>query len=367
MKKQILLTAFVVITTMLFNAMPTCATVWRVNNNPNYTQGCNHCFNDLQTANDTSIVQSGDTVHLEASNIPYTGPGAAGETAINKFLVIIGPGYFLSQNANLQKNPASATVERIKFEIGSDSSVLKGVRIFNVGGSDDLTIEVGNILVENCYINADIDFRQNNNVFNISIKKCFVNGRITGTNAFANVSNLIINNTYIGRSVFLNDASNTYSGEISHCVIVAGGGSISPIDIRSDIQSFHNNIITRNAGGLPLTLINQNDNGSNIHDNIFIDVLPPFPTGSNNISLTSAYVFTPTGSQDSILNVNPIVTCPECYTAFPGTETFGMFGGADPYKLSGIPNIPAIYQLQSPLSIIQGAPINVSISTRSND
>lgn len=364
-KANLLLTITIVV--LMHCSLTSNATIWRVNNNPNYTQGCNHCFSSLQAANDTSIVMAGDTIHLEASNTTYAGPGTADETLITKHLVILGPGYFLSQNSNLQKNTVSATIAKIRFDTGSENSILKGVRIFRVGGSDDLTIAAGNILIEGCYVEEDVDFDQASNIVNVTIKKCYLNGRITGTNASGNVSNLLISNTYIGGSIFFDNPNETYSGEISHCVIVAGGGG-NAIDIRSDIQSFHNNIVTRNTGGIPVTLINQNDNGNNIHDNIFIDVLPNFATGSNNILLTSSYVFVQSGSQDSLLNVKSIIDCPECYTGFPtGTETMGMYGGADPYRLSGIPNIPSIYQLVSPLNILQGGTINVNISTRSND
>ncbi len=45
----------------------------------------------------------------------------------------------------------------------------------------------------------------------------------------------------------------------------------------------------------------------------------------------------------------------------------GMYGGATPYRPSGVPAIPAVYQLAAPNTAIQGDPINVTIGTRSND
>ncbi|HMR47167.1 MAG TPA: hypothetical protein PKC85_10420 [Bacteroidia bacterium] len=354
MKRQILLSALVVMTAILLKSLPCNATVWRVNNNPNYTQGCNHCFSSLQVANDTSVVMDGDTIHIEASSIDYVGSGT-NETMLSKKLVILGPGYFLNQNPLLQKNAVSATIRKLNLIPGSDYSIIKGVSFY--WGSSIYGIEisnVSNIIVESCYFDGGIKFSNSNPISDITLKKCYVTGAIGSTNA-ANISNLLISNCYFGSNVDLYQAGFSRSGEIAQCVI-----SNNNIDISSSIV-FYNNIANINT-------FNPNNNGTtNIHDNIFIGSLPVWLSGGNNIAMTNATVFPSSGSQDSILNVNPIGICPQCYTAFPGNETFGMFGGADPYSLSGIPNIPVIYQLQCPLNIIQGTPVNVNISTRSND
>lgn len=343
---------------MLLNTTPGNATVWRVNNNPNYTQGCTHCFNSLQAANDDSLVLAGDTIHLEASNILYSGPG--NKITINKPLVIIGPGYFLSQNPGLQKNTLSATIIRIEFLPNSENSVLKGVRIFGGSGSSHLTILASYITVENCYIEDDVIIKPDgNNITDIFIKKCFVGFRVIrygGGTGYA--SNVFVRNTYIRGSIDFLYPNYPVSGEVNNCII-AGIGS-GNLEITSYIYSFFNNIVAN-------TLI-QNDNGSNVFSNIFIGSLPGWAIANNGVALPNSTVFPSTGSPDSILNVNPIGICPECYTGAPsGTETMGIYGGVDPYQLSGIPNIPSIYQLQAPLNTIQGVPVNVNISTRSND
>lgn len=346
-------------TTTAFAVLMLCgltskATIWRVNNNPNYTQGCNHCFSSLQAANDSSIVMAGDTIHLEASSIIYLGPGPSGETSITKRLVILGPGYFLNQNSGLQKTTVSSTMERLKFDIGSENSTTKGITI-----NTDLYIQTSGITIESCLITSEVIFSNTIDINNVTIKKCFLNiVKNNGTPIGHNISNLILTNSYISGRLILFSATYTYSGEVSHNVF--NFTSANQLHIKSDIQ-FYNNIVS-------VTLFNQNNNGiNNVHDNIFIPSPPAWLVGGNNYSENLATVFPVTGSPDSILNVNPIGICPVCYTAFPGNATFGMYGGADPYRLSGIPNIPAIYQLASPLNAPQGGTINVNISTRSND
>ena len=354
-------TAFAV---LMLCVLTSKATIWRVNNNPNYTQGCNHCFGSLQVANDTSIVMAGDTIHLEASQTPYVGSGTGGDVILNKRIVILGPGYFLSQNPDEQKNSTSAVVVSIVFNPGSEFSILKGVEIATTS-TPDIQINTSNILIESCKVDRFIDFRATTGsptTSNIVIKKCYVSRLNNSNNNSPAITNLNISNSYFYQSFTLTGTPT--SGNVTHCYISNDGSSANWIDITNTID-FINNIVNRTSG---VSSLNQNNNGiNNVHDNIFIPSPPTWLVGGNNHTETYLTVFPSTGSPDSILNVNPIGICPVCYTAFPGNATFGMYGGADPYRLSGIPNIPAIYQLASPLNASQGSTINVNISTRSND
>ena len=49
-----------------------------------------------------------------------------------------------------------------------------------------------------------------------------------------------------------------------------------------------------------------------------------------------------------------------------GTDC-GIFGGAKPYKLSGIPEIPAFYKLTAPSNTTSGNPYTITFSVRSNN
>jgi hypothetical protein len=356
MKKQKHHKAFAAFAVIMLCTLTSQASIWRVNNNPNYTQGCNHCFSSLQAANDTSIVMAGDTIHLEASANVYLGSATVNETTLNKRLVILGPGYFLNQNLNLQKNAIAATVRKLNFSTNSDYSIVKGVSFD--WGSNIYGVEIHNashILIESCYFGNGFRFFNSNPISDITIKKCYISGAIGSTNA-QNITNILFSNCYIGFNVDLYQAGYSRTGEISHCVFL----NSATFQINSNIV-FYNNIVSTGT-------FSQINNGiTNVHDNIFIPSPPAWLVGGNNYSESLTTVFPSTGSQDSILNVNSIGICPVCYTALPGNATFGMFGGADPYRLSGIPNIPAIYQLQSPPNVLQGGTINVNIGTRSND
>ena len=86
----------------LLSANHLYADTWRVNNNPLYTDGCDHCFSELQEAVNSTMVSPGDTIHVEASGINYDGAD------ITKELTIIGTGYFLNENGQLQQNQQSS-------------------------------------------------------------------------------------------------------------------------------------------------------------------------------------------------------------------------------------------------------------------
>ncbi len=102
------------------------ATVWRVNNNPNYVQGtggpcgeldvCDHCFTDLQDAIDCSSVLSEDTIYVEASGNSY------GQITVDKQLTIIGAGFLLENNPGNQCNNLNSIVDFVDFQQGSSGS-----------------------------------------------------------------------------------------------------------------------------------------------------------------------------------------------------------------------------------------------------
>src|SRR6187549_1803900 len=83
------------------------AKIWRVNNNV----GINADFTTLQAAHNGAA--SGDTLYLEGS------PNSYGALTCTKKLAIIGTGYFLDQNLNLQANAAVSKVDGLSFNAGS--------------------------------------------------------------------------------------------------------------------------------------------------------------------------------------------------------------------------------------------------------
>lgn len=67
---------------------------------------------------------------------------------------------------------------------------------------------------------------------------------------------------------------------------------------------------------------------------------------------------------DSRFQLKP--TAPAKNAATHGGDC-GIFGGSDPYKLGGLPNIPIIYELNVPSSAPGGSTLNINIKARSEN
>lgn len=118
------------------------AKIWIVDSNAGSTS---KDFTNLQAAHDGA--KTGDTLYLIGSPVNYI----TTKVTVTKRLVIIGPGYFLSQNADTQANVASAFLnntavgvcEEQEFAAGSEGPVLTGVEIIG-----RIVINVNNVLIK---------------------------------------------------------------------------------------------------------------------------------------------------------------------------------------------------------------------------
>ena len=92
------------------------------------------------------------------------------------------------------------------------------------------------------------------------------------------------------------------------------------------------------------------------------------PAGSGNLNWQSN-IIVGTGSEDGKYMLK--AGSPALAAGEPiGGETpdCGAFGTADPYRLSGIPPVPAVYMLDVPTSIPSNATtMSIKLSTRSNN
>src|SRR4051812_28120195 len=115
LKNAMLKSTFSLICIVCLSVTSSYAKIWRVNNNPNVTAD----FTTLSAAH--TGASSGDTLHLEGSPTSY------GSMTCTKKLVIIGPGFFLSQNPNTQALKQTARVDNISFNVGSAGSEIMGL------------------------------------------------------------------------------------------------------------------------------------------------------------------------------------------------------------------------------------------------
>ena len=337
----------------LMVALNANAATWRVNN-----QGYSSDFTDLQFAVSHPTVNDGDTIHVEPSGVSY------GTVVCAKQLVLIGPGFKLglpNGNPDLQANSEMATVNRIQLDAGSEGTVIHGLRIAYAGTSSEINVNVSDIVIEGNFFDSGTEVVLSNSSV-LTLNNVAIHGNYFSTAGVVQYNSttvhsyngiVITNNYFEGDGIDLVDATTALSNcTVAFNVFNAPGNNCDVIS--TDV---HDNIFND-----PSATITPTQN--NIHHNLAAGVAT-LPGGNDNVNgvLMSA-IFVGSGSEDAMWTLQAGVDA--LYPASDATER-GIFGGADPYVLSGIPPVPTIYHLLSPTNAQAGTPLQVEISTRSND
>jgi hypothetical protein len=321
MKKLSLLLCFCCFITI------TNAKIWRVNNNA----GVITDFTSAQQANDAASVVNDDTLHFESS------PNNYGFLTLNKRLVLIGLGDFLTTNYDLQATGINAFLININVVNGGDGSTI--MVSFN-----DITLStVNDVVIQRCYVIDGIHINSS--------------------------SNTIIKNCYIGSTISINSGVNTqvFNSIIRSFILVSSTAS----------AVLTNNILAASSYGNVPTVYN-----TTYRNNIFLNMVSVVGFSNclleNNIA-NNAQFSTANGNQINIdmstVFINPTTGLDKdlqlkagspAIAAGVGGVNCGAFGGITPYKLSVIPPVPSIYKLVGPPAAV-GSSMNVTISTRSNN
>lgn len=326
----------------LLLASTTChATILRVNHVAALATNCITCYQSLPVAIAAAI--DGDTIHLEPSDQSY------GDAVIDKQLVIIGAGFILGSelpwNAGLQANSQTSIVNLITLNPGSEGTVITGLHFMDIIGGIKF-YSTSNILVRRNFFDEDgIEFRSGS-VSDITLAENFFAANLTNEITANTIVNLTIRNNYISGLLHLSDAEDVITNLVvtNNTFNNAGTQAVKNAEVANNV--FY-------QGGV-------SDNNNTIHDNISAAALPP---GTNNTVVTMGNVYNLTvGSDDGKWNIISSSPYDEA-----GSSPRGMFSGISPYHLSGIPNVPAIYGLQSTLNTSPGGTVNVTLSTRSNN
>jgi len=338
-------------------AITSHATVWRLNNRP----GTDADFTSLQGAHDaelygSTIVQAGDTLYLEASS------GSYGNLNATKKLTIIGAGYLSNENPNNQADFNTSNVGTITFNDGSQGSRISGCSITNiVVKTSEIVIERNSVFTD-AWSSYNIRFDADD-INNIIIRNNFIQNKNSTTNGYpeyrqvgnciytdkSGVNNVIVKNNYIevysihSLKMAL-DLGNGFSGIVENNVI--WGNTIV------NNCSFNNNILRE--GNFTKTNTTWYHNIGN--DNQFGDQY------GNQQYVAMIDVFVNILSTDGKWQLKP--NSPAVGAGVNGVDC-GMFGGDFPYVLSGIPAIPAIYQLDINLdNVNQQIEVEMSVKSR---
>jgi hypothetical protein len=321
-------------------------------------------YSDFQAAHDASI--AGDTIMM------MPGTRFASGNTLSKKLVIIGPGYFLSQNAGLQANTlgmdsAYSTIT-INDAAASGSSFIGCT--FSYGGVLVTGVNISDISFIRCWFNGNasnnnFSFQFNENINNFLFLQCAFKGSSISSGPIAVGTNLSFLNclfyakpdNYSYNNTFLLDNGLAHSGLIQNCIFsfYNATGSYMSLYLTSGTWAINNSI--SNSSAFQGTGITYQNN---------IGTADQFPAGSGNQqNKTWANIFTLTGSQDGQYALK--TGSPAIAAGISGTNC-GIFGGTTPYRLSGIPSVPTIYAITSPQGSTPSVnTVQINLSTRSNN
>lgn len=344
---------------MMFISTIAFAKIWIVDSNPGSTA---KDFTNLQAAHDGAA--AGDTLYLIGSPINYI----TTKVSVTKRLVIIGPGFFLNENVDTQANVLSAFIdnttpgvcEELEFAPGSEGSVLMGVKILGY-----MVINADNILIRRNHFKQEYLCEKSTviiNGSNVLFNQNFVEGSPGASPSTgivfitAGKSGVMVGNNYLhhacsgcgGGAIALNSAS-TSSVEVFNNIFYGG-----IIVFNATVQ---NNLFrTSNTMTFTSSVVRNNSASAGVF----------LPAGNNNESNVDGFstAFVGTGSTDGRWQLTAT-------SIFKGTGVGGvdrgMFGGVEPYILSGIPPIPTIYSLTAPAIGEKNTGLPLQLKVKSNN
>lgn len=314
------------------------ASVWRVNNKA----GTDADFSSPLIANNDASVLDGDTLLVEGSTVSY------GDVTFTKKLVVIGPGYFLAQNPETQANLATAMIENTVFNAGSDSSLMIGMHVINTGNG--IAIYTNAVTIKRCLVEQKINIEAND----VMLLQNYINYSSSSYHTIdipTNYSTVIIQNNFIsGYSGTSSTSYQTVNIEGTSIAILSNNVIYGSMEL---VNSTVSNNIWRSG------LLNTNV-GNTYSNNICNST--QFPAGTNMQGVDMVGVFKGTGTADGQWMLSD--TSVALGYGIDSVDC-GMYGGVDPYVLSGMPPIPSIYYFNAPstASTATGLPVSIKIKS----
>lgn len=315
-------------------------------------------FSDLQSAIDAA----------NPNDWIYVYPGNYESIVVNKPVRLTGVGYYLLDNYDIEPDrSAHATLSGLlSVESTGSGAIIESLAIGNVEITD---------------------------ASNVFLRRCHVGGYMN----LSNTSNVIISSSYFRTSSVLYDASpyvvsGTTQALFENCVFNpaykscnygctrlyyafgANGGThnlvferciftLSPRFVRGTGQLTFSDCIFYRQGNAVGTPSSGADYTSAYTNNISVSSRPSGGSNIDNVDHTSIFASTSNLSFDAGFQLAP--DSPAKGSAGDGGDC-GVFDGANPYILSGVPELPLIYRIEADrgASTQQGLPVNIKVRTQ---
>jgi hypothetical protein len=278
-----------------------------------------------------------DVILVEGSPTTYTE-----SLTLTKRVKIIGTGYFLA-GTNFQSNPYPSTIGgNISFNAGSEGSVVSGFKLGNA------YLNVSGITFSNNECGA-VSFSASNTT--ITGNYLFTVGR----NYYENttITNVLITNNYMGGGVSIN-SDWTYS-VVTNNIIEQG-------------NAIHNGQVNNNIFLFPAADAVGDTYNSTYLNNIFVapsQVSATVASGNVfNATRVNLFVGLPGNNTDTQWKLK---SGSAAIGAGVSGVDCGMYGGANPYRPSGIlPGQPTITSFTLPGTVPVNGTLNVKVSAKVN-
>jgi len=284
------------------------ADILTVDNNP----GSVAQFDNFAAAYEAA--SEGDTILLAGSDTDY------GVVTIHKRLHIVGPGYLLAENnvPGLARIPARISLDIISHPDPWSGESPSGTTIRGIWGSVYVYDHISGVFVEKCDLNEG--------TFSSPVVVRGCHGNVV---QFTTPGSVVANSIFVHLSL---DAPNINA---SHLVV-------------TEYFTLHaGSQITNSVFGFPPSYTAAQFSAAAKGSVSYCLALGNYlPAGNGNLnSQLPASVFVNTGSDDAKWRLK--AGSPAIGAGFNGVD-IGLFGGAAPYTLSGIPAIPRITHLVVP-------------------
>lgn len=340
--------AFRLLPVLLLCPLTLSAFIWRVDNDPGRAAD----FTSLQDAVNSENVEDGDTIYVAGSGANY------GTVTITKRLFIYGPGFYLAQNLGetAELSPAIFTT----ITIGDGTGAGAGTLVSGIT-TTDLNIYASNVTVKRNRITRQLDLGSGSIIVTNPI---IVQNIISGSTQFGGEgmihsynsanSGIIIMNNYIYNATQPADAI-SLTGNNDATVMY---NFIENGDIHLVGSVFHLNIVTTPdaitiSGGSVKYNVSTGSHGAGALSD---------PTNKNEVPLTN--IILNSGTSDGRL---ALAVDSEAAGIGPNGEDAGIFGGDEPYVLSGVPALPTITEIDAPHFASPASGITISVKAKARN
>lgn len=339
-----LLFAFTVLTALL---TPVLAKTVRVNNNVE-SDPAKGIYASLQECHDDAAVQPGDVILVEGSTKLYEG------LTCSKRLTIMGTGYFLTENQQTSANGLPARVRGIQLNPGAEGTVLIGLFFDTINSTNEPVVNTNDIVIQRCFLNNGIRIMASIN--SLVIIQNFFPRTVTPisiNNSGITLTGVVVKNNYFNGAFSITQSSSAprVFANVEHNIFAQG--------VQLHATSFRNNIILTQNAALSIT-------SPVIEYNLTAGTQLSAWPNNQTFQESNLFVGPQQGVENSPDGQYRIKPGSQYLTAgYQGSEP-GIFGGNEPYVISGLPPVPTIYELRTDAVASKEDGLKVNIKAKIN-